>query len=466
MSSSLRGSLRGTGRGRDSGAPRLPRGAAGRKRSTFYTRGVGLATMVTIAVIFYIGFQAPNQIPGRSYFNVYAHLRDADNLGGHYQVRIGGLLAGQVLEPHVEHGLAYLHIQLAHQFGPIRASSKIEIRLRSAVGLRYLDLIPGTTGPFLPQNGVLGPSSAGSPVNLDQVLDIFDKHTRLRTQQFLSQLGEGLAGRGENLNSAIATAPTFLKDLGGTASAINGRTNAMHEFISAAQGTANAFDPVRETIATGLQPGTDALRPFTDRAAQVGATLDDLPPTLQVVSNDLPPVHTLLDQATQFAAAARVTLAHAPATLRDTVTLLSGARVPLRNLSSTLGLAQTAVPPTLSLLKAIPPALPTLNTALNDFSPLLGYLGPRACEISNGFTGWADTMKWGDGAINYIQFNLVEERSIVAGSTAPIIGSTPGTDLTNPYPGPCVNGIGEGGPPRPIPAVEAQGLTYSAGQTP
>jgi ABC-type transporter Mla subunit MlaD len=444
----------------------LPRGSVGRQRSALYTRTVGIGAIVTIAVIFYIGFQAPNQIPGRSYYNIYAHLRDADNLGGHYQVRIGGLLAGQVLNPEVEHGLAYLHLQLASRFGPLRTSTKIEIRLRSAVGIRYLQLIPGTTGPFLPQNGVLGPSSAGSPVNLDQVLNIFDARTRLRTQQFLSQLGEGLAGRGEDVNSAISTAPAFLNDLGGTAASINARTGAMHEFVSAAQGTANAFDPVRDTIATGLQPGTQALKPFTDRSAQVGSTLDDLPPTLQTVTNTLPAVKTLLAQANAFAAATRVTLAHAPAALRDTVSLLSNAQTPLRNLSKTLSLAQTAVPPTLSLLQAAPPALPTLNTGLNDLGPALTYLGPRACELSNGFSGWADGMKWGDGAINYIQFSLEEDKSIVAGSTAPIIGSSPGNDLANPYPGPCVNGSGEGGSPRPTPVQMAQGLTYTAGQTP
>jgi hypothetical protein len=207
------------------------------------------------------------------------------------------------------------------------------------------------------------------------------------------------------------------------------------------------------------------MLPFTDRSAQVQATLDQLPPTLQTVSNTLPPVRTLLTQADAFAAATRTTLANAPAALRDTVRLLSTSQTPLKNLSTTLALGQTAVPPTLALLKATTPALPTFNTALNDLMPTLVYGAPRACELSNGFSGWADDMKWGTASENYIEFRIVEQQTVVAGSSLPVIGEN-SKSLVNPYPGPCVNGIGEGGPARPIPTQQALGLTYTSGQTP
>ncbi|MSW52376.1 MAG: hypothetical protein F2817_16010, partial [Actinobacteria bacterium] len=74
--------------------PRL-RSAASKSLPRPVLWGIGLSAIAFLVVIFLVGINAPNKIPGRSYYNLKAQLTYADNLTGHYQVRIGGRYVGQ-----------------------------------------------------------------------------------------------------------------------------------------------------------------------------------------------------------------------------------------------------------------------------------------------------------------------------------------------------------------------------------
>ncbi len=56
---------------------------------------IGLGGIAAVVAMFLVGYNAPNEIPGRSYFTVRAAFDHADNLTGHYQVRIGGENVGR-----------------------------------------------------------------------------------------------------------------------------------------------------------------------------------------------------------------------------------------------------------------------------------------------------------------------------------------------------------------------------------
>ena len=137
--------------------------AAGNQRGRTFTLAVGFGVLIFFAAQFYVGFEAPNSIPGRGYYTIYAQLKDADNLNDHDQVRIGGLLAGQVLDPH-------LHDHLARCGGgptpagvvPATAVGQHDRDPPAQRGRRAVraDLSPGEHGKPIPNNGVLAPSQA------------------------------------------------------------------------------------------------------------------------------------------------------------------------------------------------------------------------------------------------------------------------------------------------------------------
>jgi ABC-type transporter Mla subunit MlaD len=430
-------------RGRFRGRP------AGKQRTRRFTLAVGIGVLVVFGVQFFVGYNAPNSIPGRSYYTIKALMRNADNLEPHDQVRIGGELAGQVLDAHVAHNLAVLELQLSSQFAPLRSDSRIQIRLRSAVGIRFVQIYPGSHGRPVPNGGVLQPSQTSSPVDLDQVLNTFDPQTQTRTREFLGELGTGLMERGQTVNDTLGNAPGFVSSLGSVAGAINARPGAMAHLITAAQGTVAALDPVRANLAASFKPGAQALQPFVDQRSAVERTLVQAPPTLSELDTGLPHVNALLAQVDGLAHAAVPTLAAAPAALRQTSALLVAARPGLRNANATLNLLDRAVPPTVAFLQTAQPELPRINTAISDALPTVSYVAPRSCGLSNAFTGWSEMMKYGTAYDNFIRFTVTETGTLVA--------NQPGAPLlTSSYPGPCNGGSGETGGPFGTPEQQQQ----------
>jgi ABC-type transporter Mla subunit MlaD len=307
-----------------------------------------------------------------------------------------------------------------------------------------VDIIPGTHGKPLVNGATLPASQTSTPVDLDQVMDTFDPDTRARTSELLGELGTGLDGQGQNVNQTLGEAPGFMQNLGSVAGAINSRPGAMHGLISSTQGALAGFDPVRDTLADGFQPEAQALQPFASEGGSVEATLDQAPSTLSEVRVGLPPVTALVAQVQGLAKAAVPTLNAAPAALNQTSALLTVARPGLRNANATLHLAAHAVGPTLTFLQTAQPALPMIDDALADVLPTIKYVAPRACGLSDAFTGWSEYMKWGTAYDNFIRFTITPTGSIVSGQPDASV-------LSNPYPGPCVGSVGEAGGARQTP---------------
>ena len=439
---------------RDYGRP------VGKQRSRFFFTAVGLAGLLAAIVTFYIGYQAAYSVPGRSYYNLEAEFADANNLANHYEVWIGGVRAGQILHPRVEDGKAVVDMRLDDKFRPLRSDSKLQVRLRSAVGVRYLEIVPGKNGTELAENDRLKASQVTDSVALDQVLGTFDPRTRTRTATLLRELGNGTAGRGTDLNETIATAPRLLGGLRGVSSAINARPGRpMSRFVRSGSETAAAFDDVRQELVDGFVPERQALAAFNDARDGVQGTLTEAATALRTLNSTLPNVNRLVAETAAVAREARPTLAVAPASLRETTRLLDDAQQPLENLRETLDLAEEAVDPVLDLLGKVRPVLPTLDRTLKDLTPTVQEVGPKSCEISNAFIGWGQYLGIGNSETNFIRFHLLALRPE---QTAGQVGKG-SEELNNlydsfvnidPYYGPCTNQGSEGatGKQRPVTA--------------
>lgn len=176
---------------------------AAQQRGRGFMLLVGFAGLGVASLLAYVGFNAPNTIPGRGYYNLTAQLNQADNLTGHYQVRVAGRLVGQVLDPRVEDGQAVVDLQLDRDVGPLLSDTTIKVRPRSPIGVRFVELHPGTRGTPLKDGAVLPASQASASVPLDDVLSTLDPKTRKRTQELLAGLGGGFADRGEDVNETL-----------------------------------------------------------------------------------------------------------------------------------------------------------------------------------------------------------------------------------------------------------------------
>jgi ABC-type transporter Mla subunit MlaD len=396
---------------------------------------VGIAAVAVAAALLYVGYNAPNSIPFRSYYTIQAAFRNADNLEKHAEVRMDGDLVGQVLNPRVEGDRAVVDLQLSPSVRPLLSSTRLLVRPRSLIGVRYVEIIPGSHGRPIPAGGAIPASQTGATVPLDEVLDALDPSTRAGARSTIDALGVGTADRGQALSQTLQIAPATLASLATTLAGVNAHPLSLRDFVDGGAGAADAAAPVaQQDIAGGFRPEAQALQPLITARTDVGATLEQAVPTLGTMPAQLAPTARLAAALTQFAATATPVLRAAPPALNQTAALLHEAVPGVRAAGRTLVLLHHAVGPTLGLLDTVSPALPFVDQTMSDTTGILQTLGPRACDLAP-FSNWANILQDGDQTGHILRLDLIVTPSSLAGQG----GSTPITPppLQDAYPPPC-----------------------------
>lgn len=419
----------------------IPRRAVSRGTGRTLTLALGVGAFLTIVAMSWIGYNAPNSLPGRSYYTIKANFEFADNITSHAQVRVGGRLIGQVLNPRVENGIGVVDLQLDPVIRPLLSDTKLEVRPRSPVGVRFIDVTPGTKGRPLGEGEVIGASQNSAPVELDEVLGALDAKTRARTQTLMSQLGAGTMGRADDIGQTLDEGPEFLDDARGLSNAINNRRGATERFMAGAADALGAIAPVKDPLGQGLRPQAQALDAVADADDELRETFREAPRALTAVRTELPSVSVLLRAVRRFSDRSRPVLDEVPATLRQTTALLREAPAPVRRLRTTVGLAGQAAGPAVALLDRLKLELPDVDVTLTSPLDALKYLAPRQCDFESIFQNWADMDSYGSASTNRLRFEIVgPDVEALQGQQKPLAGLPTATFLQNPYPEPCTAG--------------------------
>jgi virulence factor Mce-like protein len=416
----------------------MSRRAVARKPSRFRLIGLGVGGIAVLVGLLIFGINSPNGIPGRSYYVLDVAFRDADNISIHSQIRMGGRLVGQVLHPRVENGQAIVTLQLTPDIAPLRSDTRVKVKPRSAIGTRFVEILPGSRGGPLRTGARIPASQTASTRPLDEALSTFDAPTRQRAQVLLRQLGGSLAGRGEGLNDTVAAGGPFLRGLRSVTAAIADRRGAAAHLIRGADTMSAALAPVSDDFAAGLRPMATVARAVADERDALHATLEAAPPALGALSAQLPRTRPLLVEVSRLARRALPALEAAPPALRDASVLLHETGPTLHATRETLAQARGAIPPTLALLRAVRPELAPLDAAMTSATPILRNLGPRYCDMRNMLGGWAGMMEYGNAAGNYLRFNVEAAAESVQGWNGLDLGAL--AAVGNPYPAPCEAG--------------------------
>jgi ABC-type transporter Mla subunit MlaD len=125
------------------------------------------------------------------------------------------------------------------------------VRSRSALGLKYVELTRGHDKAGF-QDGATIPISQATPVpvELDQVLNMFDDKTRKAAQVNTLGFGDALAGRGESINTAIGAFRPLLRDIIPVAKNLSSPSTHLARMFQALNTTAGLLAPVAETQAS------------------------------------------------------------------------------------------------------------------------------------------------------------------------------------------------------------------------
>ncbi len=185
--------------------PRRGRGALVANPVLIGAAGV-LLTIVTVV----LAYNANSGLPFVRTYDIAVEVPDAAGLVTGNDVRRGGARIGMVaaIEPLVApdgRAAARLRLKLDRTSGPLPVDSQVAIRPRSPLGLRYVQVTPGRASRTVPQRGTIDlRRAAPPPVEIDDFFNIFDAPTRAASQRNLLEFGGGIAGRGTELQRALA----------------------------------------------------------------------------------------------------------------------------------------------------------------------------------------------------------------------------------------------------------------------
>jgi hypothetical protein len=128
-----------------------------------------------------------------------------------------------------------------------------------------------------------------SPVELDEFFGMFDDKARVGSRNSLDGYGGGLAGRGQDLNSAIAAFVPLVRDAEPVLRNLSDPQTRLARFFRALADTATEVAPVAEqqaSLVTGLDVSFTSLasvaRPF------IQETISESPPAEELAIRDFP----------------------------------------------------------------------------------------------------------------------------------------------------------------------------------
>ena len=170
---------------------------------------VGAVTVLATVVAVFLAYNANAGLPFTPVYELDAVVSNSSGLIRGNEVRIGGTRVGLMssVDPVVRRNGsvgARLHLRLLKTVKPLPADSRIAIRPRSPLGLKYVEITMGHSSKGLPDGAEIPLArKTQRPVEVDDFFSIFDPPTRRASRTNLNEFGTALAGRGTDLNTAL-----------------------------------------------------------------------------------------------------------------------------------------------------------------------------------------------------------------------------------------------------------------------
>jgi virulence factor Mce-like protein len=285
-----------------------------RRRSTSLAGSpllIGAVTTLIVVVAVFLSYNANNGLPFVPTYNIKVVLPEGSGLQPSNQVRIAGSRVGLIgslsprQNPHTGVITAIANLKLEKKVQPLPVDTKAIVLSVSAIGLKYLELEKGSSTKTIKPGGSIPLSQSKEPVDIDQLFNMFDQKTRTAIQQNTNNFGDGLAGRGLEINEAIATlkplvtkAIPVLRNLAAPATDLRGLFKALDRVSSQAA-------PVAQTQANFFTEQDTFFKAFASVSKSLEEATEGGPPSLEQAIYSLPFETPLIEKSTEFMALLR-----------------------------------------------------------------------------------------------------------------------------------------------------------------
>ena len=310
---------------------------------------VGAITVLVAIIAVFIAYNANAGLPFVPTYDLKAELPTGNKLVPGNEIRQGGFRVGVVDEitPKSvrvrgrERSVAQISMKLDKQVEQLPVDTRVEIRPRSALGLKYVQLTPGRSKEEFAAGDTIPLKNAREGLELEDVLATFERKARIDSQAALEGFGDAFAARGASLNSAIGALNPFFRSL----------------------------EPVMRTLS---DPDTQLDQFFL----QLGRTVAQVAPVARVQADLFSNMATTFEALSRDPAALQATIEKSPSTLETGIQSFRATRPFLDDFADLSRRLRPAA-------RELPRSLPAINRALAAGIPVL----PRSVDFSERLEG-------------------------------------------------------------------------------
>jgi virulence factor Mce-like protein len=255
---------------------------------------IGAVTVLVAIVAVFISYSANQGLPFVPTYQLKVELPNGAKLVPGNEVRAGGFRVGVVekitsARKQVDGGersIAQLDLSLDKKIEPLSVDSLVGVRPRSALGLKYVELVPGRSERTFKDGDTVPLANAGAITpELEDVLATFPDDTRRDSQAALEGFGDAFAGRGPDLNIAIRELNPFLRYLLPVMENLSDPATELRNFFPALGAAAAEAAPVAEVQARLFGQMADTFAAMSRDPEALRQTIEESPPTLAVATD-------------------------------------------------------------------------------------------------------------------------------------------------------------------------------------
>jgi virulence factor Mce-like protein len=255
---------------------------------------VGAVTVLVAIVAVFIAYGANSGLPFVPTYDLKVQLPSGAKLVQGNEVRVGGFRVGAVEQIGAtrvntngntddQETVALVDLKLDKTVEPLAKDTSFAVRPRSALGLKYVEVVPGKAKEtFAPGSTVRvgnGGVDSEPPLELEDVLSTFDAKTREATKTGLEGFGSGLAGRGQSINETVRELNPLLRSLTPVMRNLSDPDTELEGFFRGLGRAAGEVAPVASTNAALFGNMADTFAAMTRSPQALQDTISEGVPT-------------------------------------------------------------------------------------------------------------------------------------------------------------------------------------------
>jgi phospholipid/cholesterol/gamma-HCH transport system substrate-binding protein len=326
------------------------------------------------------------------------------------QVLVGGSPVGTISSIELSpDNLAEVNVEVEQE---LHEGTTAVIRATSLSGVanHYVSISPGpNSSPALEEGAELGLSATTTPVDIDQLFNSFPPKVREGLQNFIKGNAQIYAGRGKDANESYKYFGTALNRATAFAAELNADEGLLSRFLVSSSNLTSAVAGRGEQLSSAISNANTAFKAVASQNVALDRSLQELPPVLRQSNTTFVNLRAALDDVEPLINTAK------PAT-KNLAPFLAELRPVLSKFipfTQNLGLALDRPGPhndTLELLRTLPSVqqlasntFPHAETAIAAFQPQLNFIRSYTPDIFNGVAKLGQISGFYDGNGHYVR---------------------------------------------------------------